>query len=114
MPGDTVINKKYERTNSEATRREWKCLFLNAPGISEQDLLTLMRPQLRGEANTFVYLSDIVNYLQSNGIDVDEDMYALSEMIQFIWRGAIRQGKPMKVLILSERMRNLLIKWLEV
>jgi hypothetical protein len=55
-----------------------------------------------------------VNYLQSNGITVDSDMFALSEMIQFIWRGAIRQGKPMKVLILSERMRNLLIKWLEV
>lgn len=55
-----------------------------------------------------------VNYLQSNGIKVDEDVFALSEMIQFIWRGAIRQGKPMKVLILSERMRNLLIKWLEV
>ncbi len=53
-----------------------------------------------------------VNYLQSNGITVDSDMFALSEMIQFIWRGAIRQGKPMKVLILSERMRNLLIKWL--
>lgn len=55
-----------------------------------------------------------VDYLKSNGIDVDEDVFALSEMIQFIWRGAIRQGKPMKVLILSERMRNLLIKWLEV
>lgn len=55
-----------------------------------------------------------VNYLESNGIKVDEDVFALSEMIQFIWRGAIRQGKPMKVLILSERMRNLLIKWLEV
>jgi hypothetical protein len=55
-----------------------------------------------------------VNYLQSNGITVDSDMFALSEMIQFIWRGAIRQGKPMKVLILSERMRNLLTKWLGV
>lgn len=55
-----------------------------------------------------------VNYLESNGIEVDEDVFALSEMIQFIWRGAIRQGKHMKVLILSERMRDLLIKWLEV
>lgn len=55
-----------------------------------------------------------VNYLRANNIEPDEDMFALSEMIQFIWRGAIRQGKPMKVLILSERMRNLLIKWLEV
>lgn len=55
-----------------------------------------------------------VNYLKSNGIDADEDMFALSEMIQFVWRGAIRQGKPMKVLILSDRMRELLIKWIGV
>lgn len=53
-----------------------------------------------------------MNYLRANNIQPDEDTFALSEMIQFIWRGAIRQGKPMKVLILSERMRNLLIKWL--
>jgi hypothetical protein len=67
MPGDTVINKKFERTNSETTRREWRCLFLNSGG-AEIDILTLMRPQLRGDANTFVYLSDIVNYLKSNGV----------------------------------------------
>jgi len=53
-----------------------------------------------------------VNYLKSNGIEADEDTYALSEMIQFIWRGAIRQGKPMKVLVLSDRMRKLLEDWL--
>jgi|JI7StandDraft_1071085.scaffolds.fasta_scaffold00779_44 hypothetical protein len=53
-----------------------------------------------------------VNYLSSNGITVDEDTYALSEMIQFIWRGCIRQGKPMKVLILSKRMQTLLEGWL--
>lgn len=55
-----------------------------------------------------------VGYLRFNGIQVDEDTYALSEMIQFIWRGCIREGKPMKVLILSQRMRRLLINWLEV
>lgn len=53
-----------------------------------------------------------VNYLKSNGIEVDEDTYALSEMIQFIWRGNIRQGKPMDVLVLSTRMRNLLEEWI--
>jgi len=53
-----------------------------------------------------------VNYLKDNGIEVDEDTYALSEMIQFIWRGCIRQGKPMKVLILSQRMKRLLEEWL--
>lgn len=54
-----------------------------------------------------------VNYLKDNGITVEEDVFALSEMIQFIWRGCIRKGEPMKVLILSDRMRKLLETWLE-
>ena len=53
-----------------------------------------------------------VGYLRYNGIRVNEDDFALSEMIQFIWRGCIRKGEPMKVLILSKRMRNLLENWL--
>lgn len=54
-----------------------------------------------------------VGYLRYNNIRVNEDDYALSEMIQFIWRGCIRKGEPMKVLILSDRMRKLLENWLE-
>lgn len=53
-----------------------------------------------------------VNYLKSQGVSVDEDTFALSEMIQFIWRGAVRQYKPMSVFILSSRMRKLLEDWL--
>lgn len=53
-----------------------------------------------------------VGYLRYNNIRVNEDDFALSEMIQFIWRGCIRKGEPMKVLILSKRMRGLLEKWL--
>lgn len=53
-----------------------------------------------------------VGYLRSKGVEFNEDEYALSQMIQFIWRGCIREGKPMKVLILSNRMRSLLEGWL--
>ena len=53
-----------------------------------------------------------VNYMRSNGVQVDEDSYALSEMIQFIFRGSIRANKPMKLLVLSKRMRGLLEGWL--
>lgn len=53
-----------------------------------------------------------VNYLRSRGVQFDEDSFALSQMIQFIWRGCIRGGRPMKVLILSNRMRKLLTDWL--
>lgn len=51
-------------------------------------------------------------YLNSKGIEFDQDQYALSMMVQFLWRGCIRKGEPMKVLILSERMRMLLEDWL--
>ena len=53
-----------------------------------------------------------VNYMKANGVRVEEDIYVLSEMIQFIFRGCIREGKPMKLLILSDRMRRILEEWL--
>ena len=54
----------------------------------------------------------LVDYITSHGVNVNEDIYSLGEMIQFIWRGRIRQNQPMDVLILSHRMRNLLKEWL--
>lgn len=54
----------------------------------------------------------IKNFFVENGIDVDEDAYALSESIQFIFRSAIREGKPIDLYIPSKRMRELLKMWL--
>lgn len=60
------------------------------------------------------YLNPFVkNFFVSNNIQVDEDGYALSEMLQFIWRSAIRKGEEIWVYIPSVRMRNLLKKWIE-
>ena len=47
-------------------------------------------------------------FLQNNGIEVDENAYALSNMIQFIWRSNIRQGGEVDVYVPSSRMRELL------
>jgi hypothetical protein len=44
---------------------------------------------------------------------VDEDIFALSELIQFIFRGRIREGKKLYCYIPSHRMRALLYKWLD-
>lgn len=52
-------------------------------------------------------------YFLSQGADVDEDKYALSEMVQWVWRSAIRDGKEIWVYIPSKRMRTLLTKWLD-
>lgn len=49
----------------------------------------------------------------SKGIKVNKDMFALSEMIQWIWRSRIREGKAINLYIPSSRMRNILIAYLE-
>lgn len=52
------------------------------------------------------------HFFESEGIGVDEDSYALSELIQFIYRSAIRDGKPITVYVPSKRMRELLLDWI--
>ena len=54
-------------------------------------------------------------YIERKGETINNDLMALSEMLQWLWRGCIRvDGGPiMHVFIPSERMRNLLKVWLE-
>ena len=54
----------------------------------------------------------VKNFFIKHNIDVDEDGFATSEMLQFIWRSAIREGKEIWVYIPSYRMRHLLIDWI--
>lgn len=57
---------------------------------------------------------EIKNYFNiESQFKFNEDAYALSEMLQFIWRSAIRTGKPINLYIPSARMRGLLEKWIE-
>lgn len=59
------------------------------------------------------YLNPIESgFFRKYGIQVNEEIYALSELIQWIFRSAIRDGKPINIYIPSERMRNLLKEYL--
>lgn len=60
-----------------------------------------------------VYLHpSILLYLHQRGASLDESQYALSSLIQWIWRSAIRDGQEIWIYIPSARMRGLLKKWL--
>ena len=52
-------------------------------------------------------------FYEKHGIEVDEETYALSIMIQWIWRSAIRDGKKVNLYIPSKRMRDLLNNWID-
>ena len=60
------------------------------------------------------YINSVVKtFFDSKGIQTDEDTYAVSEMLQFIWRSAVREGNEIWVYIPSSRMRQLLKDWIE-
>lgn len=62
-----------------------------------------------------VYLHPgITQFFKQRGITIDEDLYGLSEMIQWIWRSRIRKGENINIYIPSMRMRNLLKAWIRM
>lgn len=54
----------------------------------------------------------VVNYLQSCGSPVNRDSIALSVLLQFIFRSALRDGREIHLYIPSDRMRKLLTNWM--
>ncbi|MED1863264.1 hypothetical protein P4V41_07330 [Fictibacillus nanhaiensis] len=55
----------------------------------------------------------ISGFFNEKGIELNQNKYALSELVQWIWRSAIRDGKEINLYIPSKRMRKLLIDWLD-
>ncbi|AEB63871.1 hypothetical protein [Bacillus amyloliquefaciens] len=59
--------------------------------------------------NTVLY-----NYFKEKySITIDQDAFALSELVQWVWRSAIRDGEEITLYIPSLRMRKLLTNWLD-
>lgn len=54
-----------------------------------------------------------VHFFKACNVDLDEDLFALSEMVQWIWRSRIRTYDPIRLYVPSRRMRELLKQWLK-
>jgi hypothetical protein len=73
----------------------------------------------RRESTNVAYLVNrfvsppIAHFFSSKGIAIDSDKLALSEMVQFIWRSAIREGREINLYMPSQRMRELLTQWID-
>ena len=60
-----------------------------------------------------VFLNPIIlQFFKARDVTINQDKYALSEMIQFIYRSAIRNDVDIYVYIPSKRMRNLLEEYI--
>ncbi|GAA0204085.1 hypothetical protein GCM10009123_09230 [Kangiella japonica] len=114
-----VINRKYHGPDRNKLSPE------------EMELVTLLPQNMRGSndfahkrfmaymVNTYMK-PPVINLLRDSCMfEEDElktlqDNYALSQLIQWLWRGCIRKGEPMTVYIPSKRMRELFKTWLGV
>lgn len=52
-------------------------------------------------------------FFQDHHVTVNEDMLALSDLLQWLWRSQIRDGKRINAYIPASRMRKLLREWSE-
>lgn len=56
---------------------------------------------------------NVSKFFDMRGVKINEDEFALGEMLQFLWRSAIRDNKPVTLYIPSKRMRTLLLDWID-
>lgn len=50
-------------------------------------------------------------FFEDNGVTVDQDLLAVSDLLQWIYRSRIRNGEPIELFLPSSRMRKLLKQW---
>lgn len=56
---------------------------------------------------------NLIKFLADRGCEIDQNQCALSDMLQWLWRSAIRNGGEINLYIPSRRMRGLLTDWME-
>lgn len=52
-------------------------------------------------------------FFRERGVEIEGDMYALSILVQWLFRSAIRNGEEVWIYLPSARMRSLLTQWLD-
>lgn len=103
--GDEIIWTTFKDFTSTIKGRGFANSFLssNARATNDYDDRTVMAYTINKFLSPFV-----VDFFESKGINVDQDSYATSELVQWIFRSAIRNGNDVKIYIPSSRMRSLL------
>lgn len=108
-------------TRSKADERLWTCFKeyrkkIKSKNVSEKYWLAINARATNdySERTTLAYLINCYvdpfyeKFFQKRDIQINQDLYAVTELVQWIWRSAIRNGNPINLYIPSHRMRVLL------
>lgn len=113
------VVKTSSNLNMWTTFKEWKNLIKGKGYTKGFVSLSMRATNLYIDRESVAYLSNrflnpiIKNFFISYGININENDYALSELLQFLFRSRIRKGESINLYIPSSRMRNILKKWLD-
>lgn len=124
MITDNAYNFYRNKYQSKSENVMWTCVKefekkLAVPKAKKQFVeVTCRATNNYVERDTLIYLANrymnpvTKQFFKSHAIKVDEDLWALSELIQWLFRSSIRKGEPINLYIPSSRMRELLEKYL--
>lgn len=56
---------------------------------------------------------NLINFVNKRGAKLTHNGFALTEMIQWVWRSAIRDGQPITLYLPSDRMFRLFVQWMK-
>ena len=120
-----MINYFINVTSSKANQRLWTCYKDDLPDMASKNIsgrywipVNTRSVNEWGDRDVVAYMINryadpfFAKFFAKKNIQMDQDGFALSEMLQWIFRSAIRNDKSIKIYIPSERMRNLLIGYL--
>lgn len=123
--GNNVVNFYQNYTSVKTELRMWTCFKDFVSSINNKNLSTkCFIPINARSTNEYKdktaiaypvnrYTNPFINsFFQKKDIYVDQDQWALTELVQWLWRSAIRNGEEIILYIPSERMRTLLAKFL--
>ena len=110
---------------SRAADRIWttfKDMRETLKGRGYKDVFTVFNQRATNEYRDKLYLAYICNvymnvnekkFFYKHGLTVNEETYALSMLVQWIWRSAIRDGQKIYLYLPSSRMRRILYDWMD-
>ena len=100
----TTIKGDKDRIKKQVTPKGYKGSFLSMTSRATNDYK---------EKSCMAYLVNrFINpitkqFFEQYGVKIDQETWAVAELIQWIWRSRIRDGLPIRIYIPSMRMRNL-------
>lgn len=123
--GKNAYNFFLHHTTSQSTERMWTTFkefisILKNKNLSKKTMLELnaRSTNMYRDKTALAYMVNrypqphFETFFASKGVELDRDGFAISEMVQWIYRSAVRDGVPISIYIPSERMRNLLYQWM--